>query len=348
MERELYIIEGFFYGGIEISLLNMLKQYNYQEKKVTVLSIVNGPLEVQYRELPITVKVLCNETKSFRGKRRLINYIIKYWPSKFVHGLFVGRRSYDTEIAYHNGQPAAIVSGAPKKCKKVAWFHMGFPLGATPNQIDNYINDGAKAIKRYAYFDEIVCVSQRQKETLENLFKEAGSNMANKMIVQHNVIDTKRILRLSQERVDVSFDGMVLVACGRLSEEKGFDRLIVLAEQLKQKNIKYRIWIIGDGNKKTSLINLAEEKNVQENISFLGFQKNPYKYMKQADYIICPSRFESYGLAVAEALVLKKRVLAARCEGTEELLSKEDGAFLLTNEDEAFVEEAVNIILNRV
>lgn len=344
MKKELYVIEGFYAGGIEVSLYNLLREYNFETHDVTVLSVVDGPLFEKFKELPIHVKCILEHNKEFRGQHWLVNLAIKYMPSKMLHRIIVGNTKYDTEVAYHNGQPAAIVSGAPKNCRKIAWFHMGFPSDATPRNIDNYLHNGTKSIIRYGKFDQLICVSHKQKESLIRLFQDAGGDFEKYITVRHNVVNKNRIRELSAEAIGLRYDGIVIVACGRLSKEKGFDRLVLLAQKLSEYSDDFEIWLIGSGNEKENIQQMARSGGVLDKIRFLGFQENPYKYISKADYVVCPSRYESYGLAVAEALVLGKNVIAARCEGTEELLIDVKGSYLIQNDDEIFAETAAQII----
>ena len=346
MRDELYVIEGFFNGGIEISLYNLLKQYDYGVNRVTVLSMVGGPLLQKFKELPITIICLCEEEKAFRGKHRLVNLSIKYLPPRFLHFLYLRGMNFDTEIAYHNGQPAVIVSGAPSKTKKVAWFHMGFPLEATVNNIDNYLSSGEKAINCYECFDELVCVSHGQRKTLLKLFEMAGADFSSKISVRHNIIDYDRIERLSQEKCEIYNPGILIVACGRLSVEKGFDRIVEMARYLVAVKDDFCILIIGGGEEQNRLREMVRDYGINDYVKFLGFQENPYKFFKKADYVICPSRYESFGLVVAEALALGKCVIASKCEGTVELLMGVQNSYLIENDDTHFPEQAARIIIS--
>lgn len=341
MKKILFTIEGLWEGGTEHSLYNLIESL-LPKYEIGVISVVDGPMLSKFSKLPISIKILCPDG-SFRGKHRLISWIIRYFPARFVYRLFVPR-GYDYEVAYHSGQPVMLIRGSDSGAETSAYFHMGFPADATPCNIDNYLNNGDLAVKVYRSFDKLVCVSQKQKETLNRLFRKNGTDMSEKIEVRHNVLNVQRILALSKEFCGVNKNGLVLLACGRLSPEKGFDRLILLAAELKEKISEFEIWLVGEGEQKKELEESAKLHNVLDRIRFLDHQQNPYKFMDKADYVICPSRYESYGLVVAEALAIGKVVIASRCEGTEELLENHPDSWLIDNDDKHFAKEAAEII----
>lgn len=67
----------------------------------------------------------------------------------------------------------------------------------------------------------------------------------------------------------------------------------------------------------------------------LGFQKNPYKYMSQADLFVCSSRAEGFSTVVTEALILGLPVVTTDCAGMRELLGDNEFGIVADNNDEA-------------
>ena len=69
-----------------------------------------------------------------------------------------------------------------------------------------------------------------------------------------------------------------------------------------------------------SLKNLINENSLQSSFKFLGFKSNPYKYLKEADFYIMPSRYEGYPLSLCEAIALEKPIIATNFESAKDLL----------------------------
>ena len=61
------------------------------------------------------------------------------------------------------------------------------------------------------------------------------------------------------------------------------------------------------------MINLVKKLNLEDRVTFLGFQKNPYTWMRKAALFIHSSKFEGLPTVVIEALILKKLIIATDC-----------------------------------
>ena len=69
------------------------------------------------------------------------------------------------------------------------------------------------------------------------------------------------------------------------------------------------------------------------NVAFLGYQKNPFAYMKLADYYVCSSFVEGFSLTVVEALIVGVAVISTQCTGPNEILSDNCGILCENSED---------------
>jgi glycosyltransferase involved in cell wall biosynthesis len=106
----------------------------------------------------------------------------------------------------------------------------------------------------------------------------------------------------------------------------------------------FELWILGAGEERKKLEQIIEEKNIKS-VKLLGFQTNPYKFMKQADIYICSSLFEGYSTTVCEALSLGIPTLTTDCAGMSEIL--EDGKYgIIVENSEAGIEKGLKQILS--
>ncbi len=98
-------------------------------------------------------------------------------------------------------------------------------------------------------------------------------------------------------------------AVGLITTIKGFEQLIkVLVED---KNIF--LSLVGDGKEEESLRELATNLGVENQVDFLGFQKDVGKYLKDMDIYIIPSRSEGFPVSLLEAASIKKGFLLKKC-----------------------------------
>jgi len=131
-----------------------------------------------------------------------------------------------------------------------------------------------------------------------------------------NPIDTDRIDAQIQNISNPFYDkgSIHVVAAGRLSPQKGFDILIHAFNIVVATNPSYQLYIIGeDTGEGEKLYQLVKEMQLEEHITFLGYQKNPYQFYYYADLYVLSSRWEGLPNTVLENLYLKKPIIATTC-----------------------------------
>ena len=116
--------------------------------------------------------------------------------------------------------------------------------------------------------------------------------------------------------------GALLVAAGRLTRQKGFDRLIEACRLLRDKGYSFELWILGEGPERRSLEELIQKYRLDDRISLLGFVENPYPCINKADILVCSSRYEGMSTVVTEGLILGKAIVTTACTGMDELLGE--------------------------
>ena len=66
----------------------------------------------------------------------------------------------------------------------------------------------------------------------------------------------------------------------------------------------------------------------------IGFQENPYPYIKNADLFVCSSLNEGYNLAISEAAILGVPVISTDCSGIKENLGNGKWGYIVENRKE--------------
>ena len=103
----------------------------------------------------------------------------------------------------------------------------------------------------------------------------------------------------------------LVCAVGRLSEEKGFERLIVIHKRLLDAGIRHNLVIVGDGPDRDFLRRLVDALEVQDSVILAGYQSNPYPYMKQSKFLVSSSFTEGLPVISMEALCLGIPIVSA-------------------------------------
>jgi glycosyltransferase involved in cell wall biosynthesis len=181
----------------------------------------------------------------------------------------------------------------------------------------------------YRRLDRVVCQSRRMRSDLVEQF----SLPIERTVLVNNPIDTERVRKLAGEHLrcgerDDGVRSLQLVACGRLSHEKGYDLLLQAVSEFDAGQVY--LTIVGDGPLMSSLVNQATLLGIAEQVDFVGFQTNPYPYLARADWFVLSSRFEGFPNVVLEALACGTPVIATPAiGGVSEAFEGVEGCMLL-------------------
>lgn len=141
-------------------------------------------------------------------------------------------------------------------------------------------------------------------------------------------------------------EGPTIVAAGRLDPQKGFDLLIEAHARALVQGPAHRLVILGTGEARPALERLARDLGVAGSVSFAGFQDNPHRIMARASLFVLSSRFEGFGLVLAEALACGCPVLSFDCpSGPAEILREGRDGVLVPPEDAGALADAIAALL---
>ncbi|MEB3357732.1 MAG: glycosyltransferase, partial [Synechococcales bacterium] len=139
----------------------------------------------------------------------------------------------------------------------------------------------------------------------------------------------------------------LIVACGRLTEQKGFLSLLDTFAIVRQ-SIPASLWIIGEGPQRAQLEARIQNLKLTDCVSLLGFQANPYALMQAADLFVLSSRYEGFGIVIVEAMACGTPVIAVDCpSGPSEIISHGVNGLLVPPDDrQALASSIVNLLNN--
>ncbi len=140
-----------------------------------------------------------------------------------------------------------------------------------------------------------------------------------------NFVDEQPGKAVSRIAFETPEDVPLLLALGRLHENKAFD---VLIEALKDVPFAH-LWLAGEGPLKSQLVALAQERNVADRVHFLGWREDIGDMLASADLLICPSRHEPLGNVILEAWAHNIPVIAASSQGPCELIDNKSSGVLV-------------------
>jgi glycosyltransferase involved in cell wall biosynthesis len=141
---------------------------------------------------------------------------------------------------------------------------------------------------------------------------------------------------------------IVMISVGRLAPEKNWEVLLRTVALVIKDIPKFRLVLIGDGQDRKILEDLAKELGIQKRVSFLGalaFSEIP-AYMKAADLFGFASVTETQGLATLEAMAAGLPVVAVDASGTRDILKNGQQGFLVENNAEALAAGVKKLLSN--
>ena len=125
-----------------------------------------------------------------------------------------------------------------------------------------------------------------------------------------------------------------IVAVGRIGYEKGYDILLKAFHIAYQTNPSLHLHIVGRKEPiYKELLNLTKTLNIVNNVTFHGFQENPYPFIKFADIFVLSSRWEGFPNVVLEAMYFNKPIVSTDCLITlfEYIFDGKNGYIVPTN-----------------
>lgn len=297
-------------GGVEKVMLSLLNNLNPEKFEMTVLLNLNqGELR---NEFPSHVrKVFLAKGKEDFSSNTFLQ-IVQLLQRKFKLRKFrknpekidreILKDQYDVEIAMTYNDFEAVLNSSNKNSKKIGWFHSEINApGFEPLVPD--------ILKNFPQFDQIVYCS----ETIKILMHEHHPNLnypAEKVIT--NAIDIEKIKNKAGESLVNFPKHPVFISIGRLHSRKGYENLVEANAKLISEGFDHSVIIIGEGEQRKTLEQLIRKKKIEETFLLLGNRMNPYPYIKNADYFVLPSSSEAWPLVIAEALILKKPIIATK------------------------------------
>lgn len=328
MKKILFLIHDLGQGGAEKVLVNLVNNMDHTKFDITVMTLFDHGENRQFLGDKIHYKTWCK--KMLPGN----SYIMKLLSPQQLHKLII-KDHYDIEVSYLEGPCARIISGCTdESVKLVSWIHI--EQYTTKRAVASFRsrNEASACYKR---FDKIISVSK----TVEMDFQKV-LNIDAAYQVLYNTNESEKIRKLSEEKIteDIYRENVVnLVGVGKLLKSKGFDRVLRITKQLISANNLIHLYILGEGPEKETLQNYIKNNGLENNVTLLGYQINPYKYISRCDLFVCASHAEGFSTAATEALILGVPVCTVEVSGMKEMLGENNEYGIVTeNDDEALYE----------
>ena len=331
-------LQLFGYGGALEELVpkevNILKPMEYikfsslSTKNAVIKSLKNMNFKMLSSRLKFSLAIRKNNYSNVQKAR-------VYWQ-KVSNVIENSNKEYDIAISYAQGVPTFYV--AEKVCakKKLAWVNVSYKLEDEDRVFQEQF---------YEKYNKIVAVSDSAK----NIFLETFPKYTDKLEIIYDINDADFIKKMSDQgqSYNDNYTGLRILTIGRLANQKGYDMALEACKILKEKGIEFKWYSLGIGPLKEEIEKYINENNLENNFKLLGVKSNPYPFIKDCDIYVQTSRFEGFGIAIAEARMLNKPVVTTRFDAVYNQMKDRKNGLVVDMNSQGIVNGILELINNK-
>ena len=334
MKKILFMIPNLSVGGAEKVLVNLVNNMDKSKFDITVQTLFSGGVNEQFLKPHIKYKTYYK--KQFKGN----SHYFKLFSPKHLYKKFI-KEHYDIIVSYLEGPTARIISGCTdEKAKLVSWIHVQQEnVKIACHSFRNY----REAQNCYNKYDRTICVSEYVKKDFTEIF-----DFKNTINVLYNTNETAEIMELSKDSLEDNVfnnDEVNICVVGKVAKRKGCDRVVNIQKRLIAEGEHTHIYFLGNGPDESFVREFIKENNIESTVTLLGYQTNPYKYIKNSDLFICASLAEGFSTAATEALILGTPVVTVDVSGMKEMLGENNEFGIVTENNEDALYEGIKTML---
>lgn len=344
--RVFYLIDAMGIGGTSKNLLNILSAYDYSAVDVFV-----GLLQHKGKFLPLIPKqvhlidlhteiplipppsLVCIKAAVRKMQWRdvaVLSYLYlrcKSSGSSLPYHRFLQRNipvmemEFDEAFAYvaEHSFDMCYVADKVRAKKKYAWIH----VDVSKFHVDRNLMKSVLLL-----YDKIFLVSNEGKAVFDALFP----TLCGKSEYRRNVVIKEQIeqFSLTGPTYDDDFKGTRILTIGRISPEKGQEDAIKALASVVGSGHDVRWYFVGGGSEEflDKCKQLACSLGIAERAVFMGSYVNPYRFLKDCDLYVQPSRHEGFCISLAEAICIGKPIVSTGFTGAREQLQDKSDAII--------------------
>lgn len=320
MKRKiLFIISNLGEGGVSKSIVNLLNIIDRSRYDISLL-VCSERSNLLEPLIPDGIRIIRNQhiAMAYAGLHGL-------WPllrrgavgtfllsflrltlapfSKSAAGIVLSKAmpglngSFDVIVDYNGQQQLYYMIDKLHAGRKYTFFHSDYAKWPYYYRADR---------KYFPKADGIFTISEICATSLRSFFPDE----AGKIGVIPNLSSPELIQKLAHEPApEMDCSALKLITVGHISRNKGSDLALKAAKLLKDKGLDFHWYFIGKDSGDIDYPAMVRELGLEDRISFLGLQRNPYACISRADIFVHPSLFEGRSIALDEAKILAKPVV---------------------------------------
>lgn len=319
MKKILFLVPRMNIGGAETYVFTAIEELQKRNKYEIFLASGGGHLSDKLKKKGI---------KTFFLPIRQCPSLSAWFLSRII-------KKHKIDLIHANSAAAGIISAKVKRKINIPVVYTAHGVFGNP-QKEKIIDE----------LNTIICVSQFVKE---DSIKEGFS--PHHLVVQYSGIDTE-IFRPDSDmrnfmRKTYGFEEntLVLALISRIKnlENKGHSQLLHMLHTYGTKE-NWKVLVIGKGRGLSRLKSKIRSMGLTDKVFCLGHRTDVARLLNAADIVILPSRFETFGLVLAEGMSMGKPAVAFSVGGTPELIRDGKTGFLVEKNNEKELYEKIKLL----
>ncbi|MEZ9006733.1 glycosyltransferase [Vibrio sp. 10N.247.311.59] len=299
----MYVITGLGVGGAEKIVCNLIDKLT-EEKHEAVLVYLRGDKAVLPKNSSVKVYGL--------GLEGPLDLFSSFWKLRKLI------RKYEPSVVHSHMFHANIL------CRLVRPFT---DIRRLISSVHNTTEGGIVRSIIYRLTDKLTDVTTNVSDEAVKAYIDKKATPFNRILAIKNGIDTDNFSPKDKSQ-SCTFR---LISVGSLTYQKDYPNLLGALHILKNDGVNFNMRIVGDGPLKEQIYSLAEKLDLCNEVNFVNHSDSIPALLNESDGFVLASRWEGFGLVVAEAMACELPVVATNCGGVAEVLG--DPNWLVVPED---------------
>jgi glycosyltransferase involved in cell wall biosynthesis len=333
MIHALFIMSDLGGGGAEISLLELLSRLDRKLLEPSLFLLKRDGVHLDRVRDDVALSWGCEGGSRYRYNLPLI-----------LRRAFKQGMQADMIVGAIEGLPSYVAWTVAKALRK--------PLvGWARTDLDEYLKSQpgwhyhvSRAV--FSSCDAVVVPSDGSARSIQRIAEVPAARLH----TIHNIVDPSKVVALASEsppEFAVSLRGKpYILGVGRLNNaQKGFDLLLRAHASVRQRGIDHNLVILGEGEDRPTLLQLARSLNVERSLFLPGFFRNPFPLFRAARALAAPARLDGFGRIFLEAMAIGLPVIGSPASGPAEILANGTYGVAIPHEDVGALADAMSSLL---
>jgi len=318
----LYSLPSFSIGGIENQLIQQFSYFDSEKYDIHIATLFyyEGRPDF-YNKLPNHIK---KHIFNFRGYFDFKNYLALYKILKSV-------------------RPDIVVTSMFSANAVFRVFKLFFGYKIITREHNTYTDRtifhmiGEKLLSPLS--NEIIAVS---RDVADFYCRQNWINRK-KITVVNNGIDLIKIISFQQsgfdqdsfrQKIGIKPGEKVIINVARLKEQKNHKMLIDVFCQFNKEQTNYHLFILGDGQERSNLVEQISSLGLNDKVHLLGFRSDVFYFYAICEFFVLSSKIEGFPNVFLEAMSFGLPVISTSVPGANEIIKNGENGFIVRDNRE--------------